>query len=102
MNLATLEWDDPLLRELDVPRAVLPKIVPSSRIYGTVGVPELEGAPLAGILGDQQAALVGQACFAPGEAKNTYGTGCFLLQHVGASPSRSTRGLLATAAYTLG
>ena len=102
MNLATLEWDDTLLRELDVPRAVLPKIAPSSRIYGTVGVPELEGVPLAGILGDQQAALVGQACFAPGEAKNTYGTGCFLLMNTGTRPVQSKAGLITTVAYQFG
>jgi glycerol kinase len=102
MNLATLEWDDALLREFDVPRAVLPKIVPSSRIYGSVGVAGLEGVPLAGILGDQQAALVGQACFAPGEAKNTYGTGCFLLMNTGTRPVQSKAGLVTTVAYQFG
>jgi glycerol kinase len=102
MNLATLEWDDALLREFDVPRAVLPKIVPSSRIYGSVGVAGLEGVPLAGMLGDQQAALVGQACFAPGEAKNTYGTGCFLLMNTGTRPVQSKAGLVTTVAYQFG
>ena len=87
MNLATLDWDDALLAAFDIPRAVLPRIVPSSAVYGTArGV--LDGVPIAGILGDQQAALMGQACFAPGEAKNTYGTGCFLLMNTGDDAGR--------------
>jgi glycerol kinase len=102
MNLATLDWDDALLGEFDVPRAVLPEIVPSSRVYGTVGVTELKDVPLAGILGDQQAALVGQTCFAPGEAKNTYGTGCFLLMNTGTRPVQSKAGLITTVAYQFG
>jgi glycerol kinase len=101
MNLATLDWDDALLHAFDIPRAVLPRIVPSSAVYGQArGV--LAGVPVGGILGDQQAALVGQACFEPGEAKNTYGTGCFLLMNTGQTPIVSTAGLLTTVAYKLG
>ena len=98
MNLATLDWDSELLAAFDIPRAVLARIVPSSAIYGQArGV--LEGVTVSGILGDQQAALVGQACFQPGEAKNTYGTGCFLLMNTGQTPVASTAGLLTTIAY---
>jgi glycerol kinase len=101
MNLATLQWDDSLLEAFGVPRAVLPRIVPSSMTYGIArGV--LEGVPIAGMLGDQHAALMGQACFAPGEAKNTYGTGCFLLMNTGNTPVASTSGLVTTVAYQLG
>ena len=99
MNLATLQWDDELLREFDVPAEVLPKIVPSSQVYGEITNGPLRGVPLAGILGDQQAALVGQTCFAPGEAKNTYGTGCFLLMNTGQQPIASRAGLVTTVAY---
>ncbi len=102
MNLATLDWDDELLAEFNVPRAVLPKIVPSSEVYGNAAIESLEGTPVAGILGDQQAALVGQACLEPGEAKNTYGTGCFMLMNTGAKPIPSTAGLLTTVAYQFG
>ena len=84
MNLATLDWDAELLATFGVPRVVLPLIVASSTIYGTTN-----GVPIAGVLGDQQAALMGQACFAPGEAKNTYGTGCFLLMNTGEKPVAS-------------
>jgi glycerol kinase len=101
MNLATLEWDDTLLSAFGVPRSVLPRIVASSSVYG-MGNGVLEGVPVAGILGDQQAALMGQACFEPGEAKNTYGTGCFLLMHTGVSPMPSKHGLLTTVAAKLG
>jgi glycerol kinase len=102
MNLATLDWDDTLLGDFDVPRNVLPQIAPSSKVYGTATATELAGAPIAGILGDQQAALVGQACFAPGEAKNTYGTGCFLLMNTGTQAVQSTAGLVTTVAYQFG
>lgn len=102
MNLATLEWEDALLREFRVPREVLPQIVPSSHVYGEITHGPLKGVPLAGILGDQQAALVGQTCFAPGEAKNTYGTGCFLLMHTGQQPIASQAGLVTTVAYQVG
>jgi glycerol kinase len=101
MNLSTLDWDDSLLSAFDVPRSVLPRIVPSSEVYGT-GLGVLDGVPIAGILGDQQAALMGQACFEPGEAKNTYGTGCFLLMHTGTVPTPSKHGLLTTVAAKLG
>jgi glycerol kinase len=101
MNLATLDWDDTLLAAFGIPRAVLPRIMPSSLIYG-VATGALDGVPIAGILGDQQAALMGQACFAPGEAKNTYGTGCFLLMNTGETPVASTSGLVTTVAYQLG
>lgn len=102
MNLATLDWDDDLLAAFDVPRAVLPRIVASSKVYGTASAGTLAGVNIAGILGDQQAALVGQACFESGEAKNTYGTGCFLLMNTGTEAVPSTAGLLTTVAYKLG
>jgi glycerol kinase len=101
MNLATLEWDDALLSAFGVPRAVLPRIVASSGVIAPARG-ELDGVPVAGILGDQQAALVGQTCFAPGEAKNTYGTGCFLLMNTGTKPVASASGLITTVAYRLG
>ena len=101
MNLSTLDWYDGLLTAFDVPRAVLPRIVPSSCVYGEARAP-LAGVPVAGILGDQQAALMGQACFRPGEAKNTYGTGCFLLMHTGTVPIASRHGLLTTVAAKIG
>jgi glycerol kinase len=101
MDLATLDWDPEILALLDIPRACLPAIRSSSEVYGTCdGV--LEGVPLAGILGDQQAALFGQACLAPGEAKNTYGTGCFMLMNTGEVPFPSKHGLLTTLGYKLG
>ncbi len=102
MNVRTLEWDEELLDLFGIPRAVLPRIVSSSEIYGTIRLPSLEGVPLAGILGDQQAALVGQTCFQAGEAKNTYGTGCFLLLNTGPQAVASRHGLLTTLAYKLG
>ena len=102
MRLDTLQWDEDLLRLFGIPHAVLPKIASSSEVYGTVASGPLHGVPIAGILGDQQAALVGQTCFAPGEAKNTYGTGCFLLMNTGTTPVSSAAGLLTTVAYQLG
>ncbi|WP_036293668.1 glycerol kinase GlpK [Methylosinus sp. PW1] len=101
MNLETLQWDDELLALFDIPRACLPQILSSSEVYGACRAP-LAGAPLSGALGDQHAALIGQACFAPGDAKNTYGTGCFLLMNIGETPRLSTKGLLTTLAYRLG
>jgi glycerol kinase len=86
MNLATLDWDDELLSAFGIPRALLPADPSSSEVYGSATWDAVEGVPVAGILGDQQAALVGQACFEPGEAKNTYGTGCFLLMNTGRHP----------------
>ncbi len=103
LDLRTGEWDDELLRLLRVPREVLPEIRPSSGIFGEItAVPALRGVPIAGIAGDQQAALFGQACFRPGMAKNTYGTGCFLLQHTGEKPVTSRHQLLTTIAWRLG
>ena len=101
MNLATLEWDDALLAAFEVPRAVLPRIVPSSAVLAEAR-DILAGVPVAGILGDQQAALMGQACFSPGAAKNTYGTGCFLLMTTGTTPIPSRHGLLTTVAGRFG
>jgi glycerol kinase len=101
MNLEALDWDERLLAAFGVPRAMLPKIRPSSEIYGEAsGV--LAGVPVAGALGDQQAALFGQACFDPGQAKCTYGTGSFLLVNTGETPVRSANGLLTTLAYKIG
>jgi len=101
-NLHTLAWDDELLRLLDVPRSVLPDVVPSSGIVGETD-PEWFGEPIpiAGIAGDQQAATFGQACFAPGEAKNTYGTGCFLLLNTGDKPIASQNNLLTTVGWQI-
>ena len=99
MNLATLDWDPALLAAFRVPAAVLPRIVSSSGALGRIAAGPLAGVPLGGMLGDQQAALVGQACFRPGEAKNTYGTGCFLLMNTGAQPKASHAGLITTVAY---
>ena len=98
MNLATLDWDEEILRDMSVPRQMLPKIVSSSEVYG----PTREGIPVAGDLGDQQAALFGQTCFLPGEAKNTYGTGCFMLMNTGETPVQSKNGLLTTIGYKIG
>ncbi len=104
MRLSTLEWDDAMLALLDVPRAVLPKIVGSAeRIAATLGFPGLpDGVPIAGIAGDQQAALFGQACFGVGDAKCTYGTGAFILANIGSTPIRSRFGLLTTVAWKVG
>ncbi|QSB15713.1 glycerol kinase GlpK [Natronosporangium hydrolyticum] len=101
MNLATLDWDDELLTAMGVPRGLLPRIVPSSQVYGeATGV--LAGVPVAGALGDQQAALFGQTCFNPGEGKCTYGTGSFLLMNTGTAPVTSRHGLLTTVGYQIG
>ena len=101
MNLTTLAWDDEILPMLGVPKACLPEIRSSSEVYG-VAKGALAGVPIAGLLGDQHAALLGQACLSPGEAKNTYGTGCFLLMNTGEKPFPSTHGLLTTLGYKLG
>ncbi|MEI9972101.1 MAG: glycerol kinase GlpK [Ignavibacteriota bacterium] len=101
MNLRTLDWDSELLATFGIPRQVLPQIRSSSEVYGPVTLDAIAGVPLAGILGDQQAALVGQTCFAPGEAKNTYGTGCFLLMNTGREIVHSKHGLLTTVAFQL-
>ena len=102
MDLDTLEWDAELLHDFKVPAACLPTIVSSSRSYGLIETAPLHGTRLAGILGDQQAALVGQTCFQPGEAKNTYGTGCFMLMNTGTKPVESKAGLITTVAYKFG
>jgi glycerol kinase len=102
MNLKTLDWDEDLLRAFEIPRAMLPQVRSSSEVYGVARLPEISGVPVAGVLGDQQAALVGQACFRPGEVKNTYGTGCFLLMNTGERMVPSTCGLLTTVAYKFG
>jgi len=102
MNLETLEWDDEILTIIGIPKPMLPAIQPSSRVYGHIkaeGLAPLKGIPIAGILGDQQAAMFGQACYEAGEAKNTYGTGCFMLLNTGADPIPSESGLLTTLCY---
>jgi glycerol kinase len=101
MNLHTLDWDEQILSLLGIPRAMLPKICSSSEVYGTARG-SLGGVPVAGDLGDQQAALFGQTCYNPGEAKNTYGTGCFMLLNTGNQPVPSTSGLLTTLGYKIG
>ena len=102
MRLDSLAWDDELLSTFSIPRSLLPRIASSSEVYGEVATGPLRGVPIAGILGDQQAALVGQTCFRPGEAKNTYGTGCFLLMNTGTTPVSSAAGLVTTVAYRFG
>jgi len=102
MNLHTLSWDEELLDAFGIPRPMLPRICSSSEVYGIVAEEPVKGVSIAGILGDQQAALVGQTCFNPGEAKNTYGTGCFLLMNTGDHPVQSRHGLLTTLAYKFG
>ena len=101
-NIHTLDWDDELLRILGVPRAMLPEVRESSCVYGATD-PSLFGRaiPIAGIAGDQQAATFGQACFTPGDAKNTYGTGCFMLLNTGEQPVASQHGLLTTIGWGL-
>jgi glycerol kinase len=101
MNIETLEWDDEMLAALNVPRAMLPEIRSSSEYYGEMKRTSLAGVPICGILGDQQAALVGQTCFEPGEVKNTYGTGCFMLMNTG-EMKHSRKGLLTTVGYKFG
>ncbi|XP_006817241.2 glycerol kinase-like, partial [Saccoglossus kowalevskii] len=102
MNINTLLWDKTLCKFFDIPMNVLPEIRSSAELYGTLCDGPLAGLPIAGILGDQQAALVGQTCFTKGMAKNTYGTGCFLLYNTGEEAILSRNGLLTTVAYKLG
>lgn len=104
MHLETLDWDDELLKIFNVPRVMLPKILDNASIFGrTRGVPGLpDGIPIAGMLGDQQAALFGQCCFKEGDAKCTFGTGAFLLMNTGSQVSRSTHGLLSTCGWRIG
>lgn len=103
MDIKTLQWSEEMASFLDVPLAMMPKIMPSSCVYGHTRADGPFGAeiPVAGDLGDQQAALFGQACFGKGDTKNTYGTGCFMLMNIGETPSPSKNGLLTTAAYSL-
>ena len=101
-NINTLEWDEEILAEMNIPRCMLPESKPSSYIYGYSDASFLGGrVPIAGAAGDQQAALFGQTCFTPGEAKNTYGTGCFLLMNTGEKPVFSNNGLVTTIAWGL-
>ncbi len=113
MNLETLDWDDEILKTMGIPRSMLPTIKSSSEVYGKLvastadggafAVPaQVVGVPVSGDLGDQQAALFGQACFKAGEAKNTYGTGCFMLMNTGEKPVPSESGLLTTLGYKIG
>ncbi|GAB4400752.1 MAG: glycerol kinase GlpK [Anaerolineales bacterium] len=105
MNLKSLEWDTEILKVMGIPRAMLPEIRSSSEVYGRIGSQNavmLHGVPVAGDLGDQQAALFGQTCFKAGEAKNTYGTGCFMLLNTGEKTVQSKAGLLTTLGYKIG
>jgi len=102
-NIHTLKWDDELLRLFGVPASMLPEVASSSEAYGNVSSSlGIESVPIAGIAGDQQAALFGQMCRQPGMSKNTYGTGCFLLQNIGTAPTRSTQKLVTTVAWQIG
>ncbi len=101
-NIHTLEWDDEILQLLDIPKCMLPEVRPSSDVYGETDYTLFgDGIRIAGAAGDQQAALFGQTCFKPGEAKNTYGTGCFLLMNTGSKPVASRNGLVTTIAWGL-
>lgn len=102
MDLSSLSWSGEMLDTFGLPAQMLPRIASSSETYGTARLRAIKDVPIAGILGDQHAALVGQACFKPGEAKNTYGTGCFLLMNTGREPVRSKHGLITTVAYKMG
>ncbi len=101
-NIHTGDWDEELLALLKVPREILPEVRPSSEVYGEAVVPGLAGVPVAGIAGDQQAALFGQACFEAGMSKNTYGTGCFALMNTGSAAPLSREKLITTVAWSLG
>ena len=99
-NIHSLEWDDFLLKELDIPKSLLPEVKPSSDLYGYTDAQDFRGKiPITGVAGDQQAALFGQACFYEGMAKNTYGTGCFMLMNTGEKAIKSNKGLLTTIAW---
>ncbi|XP_030007827.1 glycerol kinase isoform X2 [Sphaeramia orbicularis] len=101
-NIHTMDWDPELCKYFGIPMEVLPRVRSSSEIYGLMKSGALSGIPISGCLGDQSAALVGQMCFQDGQAKNTYGTGCFLLRNTGSKPVMSDHGLLTTVAYKLG
>jgi len=101
-NIHTMQWDEELLRLFDIPAGMLPEVRLSSEVYGEVSSTlGIEQVPIAGIAGDQQAALFGQMCLQPGMSKNTYGTGCFLLQHIGTEPTRSKQQLVTTVAWQI-
>jgi glycerol kinase len=102
MDLGTLEWDEHILQALRIPREMLPRIGSSSEIFGRATVPELQGVSIAAMIGDQQADLIGQACFSPGEAKNSYGSSNFLIMNVGTEPMPSKSGLLTSVGYRIG
>ena len=102
MNLATLDWDAEMLTAFGIPRTILPRIASSSELFGEAKLDGISGVKIAGVLGDQQAALFGQTCFHPGDAKNTYGTGCFLLMNTGEKAVTSSCGLITTVGYKLG
>ena len=102
MSIKTLQWYDPLLRFFGLKPSILPRIVSSSEVYGNIKGGPLDGIPVAGMIGDQQAALVGNKCLSKGEAKNTYGTGSFVLFNTGQDVVRSENGLISTLAYQLG
>ena len=102
MNIRSLRWDESILSAMQIPSTILPATRSSSEIYGEAKLPSIAGVPIAAMLGDQQAAMVGQACFEIGEAKNTYGTGCFLLMNTGDEPVASKHGLLTTVGYKFG
>ncbi|XP_077584575.1 glycerol kinase 3 isoform X2 [Stigmatopora nigra] len=101
-NIHTMDWDPELCKYFGIPMEILPRVRSSSEIYGLMKSGALSGIPISGCLGDQSAALVGQMCFQDGQAKNTYGTGCFLLRNTGPKPVMSEHGLLTTVAYKLG
>ncbi|XP_072370064.1 glycerol kinase [Scyliorhinus torazame] len=101
-NIHTLKWDPDLCKFFDIPMSILPEVRSSSEIYGLMRCGTLAKVPISGCLGDQSAALVGQMCFKPGQSKNTYGTGCFLLSNIGEKPVISQHGLLTTLAYKMG
>ena len=102
MSLASLRWDEGILHDFGIPAQILPKIASSSEIYGHAKIPAIRDVAIAGVLGDQQAALIGQVCFKPGQAKNTYGTGCFMLLNTGEKIVPSKFGLITTVAYKVG
>jgi glycerol kinase len=102
MNIESLQWDPMLCQFFEIPMSLLPKIRSSSEVYGAINAGALRGKPISGCLGDQQAALVGQQCLSRGQAKSTYGTGCFLLYNTGNIPVDSSHGLITTVAYQFG
>ncbi|MDR3326385.1 MAG: glycerol kinase GlpK [Rhodospirillaceae bacterium] len=102
MDLVTLQWDDQILSDFDIPKVMLPKICSSSEVYGRAVFDPIKGVAISGDLGDQHAALFGQVCFKPGEVKNTYGTGCFMVMNTGEKIVPSKSGLLTTLSYKIG